>query len=72
MFTLQELEEDPATLIELKEDVRDECEKLGEVTKVVLFDGEEDGVMSVRFANEEDALKCVAVCSLFPCLETKS
>ena len=72
MFTLQELEEDPATLIELKEDVRDECEKLGEVTKVVLFDGEEDGVMSVRFANEEDALKCVAVCFPFPCLETRS
>jgi HIV Tat-specific factor 1 len=64
MFTLQELDEDPKALIELKEDVRDECEKLGEVTNVVLFDEEEDGIMSVRFANEEDALKCVTVCPL--------
>ena len=63
IFTLQELEEDPAARIELKEDVREECEKIGEVTNVVLFAGEEDGVMSVRFANEEDALKCVTVCS---------
>jgi HIV Tat-specific factor 1 len=61
MFTLQELEEDPKALIELKEDVRDECEKIGSVTNVVLFDGEEDGIMSVRFANEEDAVKCVTV-----------
>lgn len=61
MFTLQELEEDPKALIELKEDVRDECGKIGEVTNVVLFDGEEDGIMSVRFANEEDAIKCVTV-----------
>jgi HIV Tat-specific factor 1 len=64
MFTLQELEEDPAALIELKEDVREECEKIGEVTNVVLFDAEEDGVMSVRFANEQHALDCVKVCLL--------
>jgi len=61
MFTLKELEEDPAALIELKEDVREECEKLGEVTNVVLFDAEEDGVMSVRFADEQAALDCVKV-----------
>lgn len=61
MFTLKELEEDPAALIELKQDVREECEKLGEVTNVVLFDGEEDGVMSVRFADEQAALECVNV-----------
>jgi HIV Tat-specific factor 1 len=61
MFTLEELEEDPAALIELKEDVREECEKIGEVTNVVLFDAEKDGIMSVRFADEEDALECVRV-----------
>ena len=66
MFTLQELEEDPKALIELKEDVREECGKIGEVTNVVLFDGEEDGIMSVRFAHEEDALKCVTVPPLGP------
>lgn len=66
MFTLQELEENAANLIELKEDVRDECGKLGEVTNVVLFSGEENGIMSVRFANEEDALKCVTVWTPLP------
>ena len=38
MFTLQELEEDKSLLLDLKEDVRDECASLGEVTNVVLYD----------------------------------
>lgn len=38
MFTRQELEEDPALLLDLKEDVRDEAETLGEVTNVTLYD----------------------------------
>jgi hypothetical protein len=61
MFTLEELEEDPTALLELKEDVREECGKLGEVTNVVLFDAEKDGIMSVRFSDEECAIDCVKV-----------
>lgn len=61
MFTLEELEEDPSAFIELKQDVREESEKIGEVTNVVLFDAEKDGIMSVRFANEDDAAECVQV-----------
>ncbi len=38
MFTLKELEEDATLLLDLKEDVRDECSSLGEVTNVVLYD----------------------------------
>lgn len=38
MFTLQELDEDPTLLLDLKEDVREECSNLGEVTNVVLYD----------------------------------
>jgi HIV Tat-specific factor 1 len=38
MFTLKELEEDASLLIDLKEDVREECSTLGEVTNVVLYD----------------------------------
>jgi len=38
MFTLKEIEEDPSLLLDLKEDVREECETLGEVTNVVLYD----------------------------------
>ena len=59
MFTLAELAADPAAILDIKEDIRDECSKLGEVTNVVLFDAEEDGVASVRFANAESAKACV-------------
>ena len=38
MFTLEELEENPTLLLDLKEDVRDECEKMGDVTNVTLYD----------------------------------
>lgn len=38
MFTLKELEEDASLLLDLKEEVREECETLGEVTNVVLYD----------------------------------
>lgn len=61
MFTLEELEEDPAAILEIKEDIRDECGKLGEVTNVVLFDGEEEGIASVRFTNASAAKACVGI-----------
>lgn len=38
MFSLEELDEDTSLLLDLKEDVRDECSTLGEVTNVVLYD----------------------------------
>jgi HIV Tat-specific factor 1 len=38
MFTLKELAEDTSLLLDLKEDVREECSTLGEVTNVVLYD----------------------------------
>lgn len=38
MFTLKELEDDATLLLDLKEDVREECETLGEVTNVTLYD----------------------------------
>ncbi|KAH8802039.1 hypothetical protein F5882DRAFT_447992 [Hyaloscypha sp. PMI_1271] len=61
MFTLEELAEDPAAILDIKEDIREECSKLGEVTNVVLFDMEEEGVASVRFSNSEAARACVGV-----------
>lgn len=59
MFTLQELELDPAVMLEIKEDIREECEKLGPVTNVQLFDKEDEGVASVRFQNATAAEACV-------------
>ncbi|KAI0176253.1 hypothetical protein GGR52DRAFT_353023 [Hypoxylon sp. FL1284] len=59
MFTLRELDEDPAAMLEIKEDIRDECAKLGAVTNVVLYDLERDGVASVRFRDPAAADACV-------------
>lgn len=63
MFTLAELEEDPAAILDIKEDIREECAKLGDVTNVVLYDKEPDGVASVRFSTPEAAAACVRVSS---------
>lgn len=38
MFTLEQLEKDASLMLDLKEDVREECSTLGEVTNVVLYD----------------------------------
>ncbi|KPM38949.1 hypothetical protein AK830_g7636 [Neonectria ditissima] len=59
MFTLEELDEDPAALLEIKEDIRDECAKLGTVTNVILFDQEPEGMVSVKFKEAESALACI-------------
>jgi len=46
-------------LLDLKEDVREECSTLGEVTNVVLYDTEPDGVMTVKFRDPISAQACV-------------
>ncbi|UNI21099.1 hypothetical protein JDV02_007118 [Purpureocillium takamizusanense] len=59
MFRIFELEEDPASVLEIKEDIRDECSKLGTVTSVVLYDQEPEGIVTVKFKEPEGALRCV-------------
>ncbi|KAJ5360757.1 Nuclear mRNA splicing factor-associated protein [Penicillium concentricum] len=59
MFTLKELEDDPLASIEIQQDIRSECSKIGEVTKVVVWDGESEGVVTVRFVSSADARRCV-------------
>ncbi|WWC64146.1 uncharacterized protein I303_106754 [Kwoniella dejecticola CBS 10117] len=59
MFTLEDLNKDPGLLLELKEEVREEAEILGTVTSVVLYDKEEDGVMTVKFKDAVSAQACV-------------
>ena len=58
------LQEDPAAILDIKEDIREECSKMGPVTNVVLFDKEPSGVASVRYSNTEAAEACVKVCSV--------
>lgn len=59
MFTLEELEKDPQAYLDIKEDVRDEASTCGEVTNVVLYDKEPEGVITVRFKQAADAVKFV-------------
>ncbi|KAF1364772.1 hypothetical protein EJ07DRAFT_98167 [Lizonia empirigonia] len=56
-FTLAELDEDDAAILEIKEDMREEAETFGEVTNVTLYDKEQDGIMTVRFKEFESAEK---------------
>ncbi|KAK9475029.1 uncharacterized protein V1510DRAFT_409846 [Dipodascopsis tothii] len=59
VFTLKELDEDVTAALDIKEDIREGCEEIGPVTNVTLYDLEEDGVVSVRFQNADDAEECV-------------
>ncbi|KAL1916907.1 uncharacterized protein VTP21DRAFT_5104 [Calcarisporiella thermophila] len=59
MFSMEEIEKDPSLMLDLKEDVREECEKLGEVTNVILYDKSPGGIISVRYKEKEGALACV-------------
>lgn len=60
MFTLFELESDPTLLLDLTDDVREECSaKIGGVTNVVLWDREPEGIITVKFATPAQAAACV-------------
>ncbi|CAO3663100.1 unnamed protein product [Umbelopsis vinacea] len=59
MYTQKELDDDPALLLELKDDVREECERLGEVTNVIMYDKSPGGIISVRYKEPESAEACI-------------
>ncbi|XP_069049813.1 17S U2 SnRNP complex component HTATSF1 isoform X2 [Lepisosteus oculatus] len=58
MFHPSDFEEDPLVLNEIREDLRTECEKFGQVKKVIIFDRHPDGVASVAFKEPEEADVC--------------
>ncbi|XP_050392150.2 HIV Tat-specific factor 1 [Patella vulgata] len=60
MFDPKEFEQDPSLINELREDVRTECIKYGDVRKVTLFDRHPEGVMSVMYKTPEEADVCIA------------
>ena len=61
VFVLTTSQEDPGAILEIKDEIRKECARLGEVTNVVLFDKEPNGVVSVRFTDAQAANACVEV-----------
>lgn len=58
-FTLAELAKDDGLILEVKQDMRKEAERIGSVTKVVLFDREPEGIVTIRFRHFEHAEKFV-------------
>jgi len=59
MFDPKEFEEDATLLLDYQNDVREECSKCGEVKKVVIYDRNPEGVVSVTFAEPEMADECI-------------
>ncbi|KAM8965239.1 HIV Tat-specific factor 1 [Sarcophilus harrisii] len=59
MFHPKDFEEDPLVLNEIREDLRTECEKFGQVKKVLVFDRHPDGVASVSYKEPEEADLCI-------------
>lgn len=60
-FDPKEFLEDACMITEIRDDIRQECEKLGPVKKVLLFDRHPDGVVSVKFDTHESAEDAVKV-----------
>lgn len=58
MFDPKEFEEDATLITEIREDLRKECEKFGDVKKVLVFDRHPDGVCSASFKDFDEATKC--------------
>ncbi|XP_077002577.1 17S U2 SnRNP complex component HTATSF1 [Tamandua tetradactyla] len=59
MFHPMDFEDDPLVLNEIREDLRVECSKFGQIKKLLLFDRHPDGVASVSFRNPEEADYCI-------------
>ncbi|KAF2771711.1 hypothetical protein EJ03DRAFT_388137 [Teratosphaeria nubilosa] len=51
MFTLKSLADEPEAIMDIKEDIREDGEKYGQITNVVVYDKEDDGVVTVRFSD---------------------
>ncbi|XP_071819070.1 17S U2 SnRNP complex component HTATSF1-like [Apostichopus japonicus] len=60
MFDPSEFAEDAMLINDIRDDLKAECSKFGEVNKVLIFDNHPEGVTSVRFKDADDADKCVA------------
>ncbi|XP_069895756.1 17S U2 SnRNP complex component HTATSF1 [Dipodomys merriami] len=59
MFHPTDFEDDPLVLNEIREDLRVECSKFGQIKKLLLFDRHPDGVASVSFREPEEADYCI-------------
>ncbi|XP_074662429.1 17S U2 SnRNP complex component HTATSF1-like [Tubulanus polymorphus] len=58
-FDSKSFEKNPAAIIKVRDEVRTECAKYGEVRKVSVYDHHKDGVVSVIFKEPEMADACI-------------
>merc|ERR1711988_24277 len=62
MFSLEEAEkEGPEFYPELAEEVKEECEKIGQVAKVTPIERHKQGIVSVKFKSSAEAEECIRV-----------
>lgn len=58
LFTLDGLKSDPDLLLDIQDDLQEGAEKLGVVKNVTVFDMEDSGVATIRFADATAARAC--------------
>merc|ERR1712029_582386 len=58
-FDPKEFLEDACQIIEIRDDIKEECEKLGPTKKVIIFDRHPQGVVSIKFGTHEAADEAV-------------
>ena len=56
-----QIDENPGLILDLKEEIQEECEKLGQVTSITVYDENPEGIVAVRFRTEAGANACVKV-----------
>jgi len=61
MFNVDDFEKNPVLITDFRDDIKKECEKFGEVKKVIVFDRNKEGVCSLAFATFEAADACLPV-----------
>ncbi|XP_048578231.1 HIV Tat-specific factor 1 homolog [Nematostella vectensis] len=59
MFDPKVFEKDPQLIITTRNDLRKECEKFGDVRKVIVFDRHSEGICSVAFKEHPPADACL-------------
>lgn len=59
LFKPEDFDHEVSLLLEYQQDIRSECQKCGNVTKVVVYDRHPEGVAQVTFKEPEEAQECV-------------
>ncbi|KAK2581257.1 hypothetical protein KPH14_008047 [Odynerus spinipes] len=59
LFSPEDFDKEVALLLEYQQDIRQECQKCGDVKKVVIYDRHPEGVAQVTFREPAEAQACV-------------